>query len=139
MESALDYTKKFGSWGQDKWNGTFQIKWTYIKDIPNSQFRHIVLANNENKPVTNSRDTQEVLLEPGADWRDEDDGRRDGGRGEAKRHHQTERHVEHREGALEERRSRRAAVEQTPKRVDVDEPSEPVIGWRRRVPIKWPD
>jgi len=24
------------------------------------QFRHILLANNENKPVTNSRDTQEV-------------------------------------------------------------------------------
>ena len=42
-------TKKFGSWGQDKWNGTFQIKWTFVKDIPNNQFRHIVLANNENK------------------------------------------------------------------------------------------
>jgi hypothetical protein len=66
MESALDYTKKFGSWGQDKWNGTFQIKWTYIKDIPNNQFRHIVLANNENKPVTNSRDTQEIMLDQGA-------------------------------------------------------------------------
>ena len=26
MESALDYTKKFGSWGQDKWNGTFQVR-----------------------------------------------------------------------------------------------------------------
>ena len=65
MESTLDYTKKFGSWGQDKWNGTFQIKWTFIKDIPNNQFRHIVLANNENKPVTNSRDTQEIMLDQG--------------------------------------------------------------------------
>ena len=66
MESPLDYTKKFGCWAQDKWAGTFMIKWTFIKDIPNAQFRHILLSNNEGKPVTNSRDTQEVLLEPGA-------------------------------------------------------------------------
>ena len=65
MESALDYTKKFGVWAQDKWTGTFLLKWTFIKDIPNNQFRHIVLANNENKPVTNSRDTQEVMLDQG--------------------------------------------------------------------------
>ncbi|XP_009871954.1 PREDICTED: YTH domain-containing family protein 2, partial [Apaloderma vittatum] len=32
-------------------------------DVPNSQLRHIRLENNENKPVTNSRDTQEVPLE----------------------------------------------------------------------------
>lgn len=50
---------------KDKWSGTFAIKWVFIKDIPNNQYRHIVLTNNENKPVTNSRDTQEVLLEPG--------------------------------------------------------------------------
>jgi len=65
MESTLDYTKKFGVWAQDKWSGTFLLKWTFIKDIPNSQFRHIVLANNENKPVTNSRDTQEIMLDQG--------------------------------------------------------------------------
>ena len=59
-----------------------------------------------------------------------EDRRRDVGRGEAKRHHQTERHVEHREGALEERRRRRAVVALTPKRVDVDQLSEPMIGWR---------
>ena len=65
MVTPVDYAKKFGSWGQDKWNGTFRIQWTFIKDVPNAQFRHIVLANNENKPVTNSRDTQEVLPEQG--------------------------------------------------------------------------
>ena len=32
---------------------------------PVAEFRHIVLANNENKPVTNSRDTQEVMLDQG--------------------------------------------------------------------------
>lgn len=65
MESAIDYTKKFGAWAQDKWSGTFAIKWIHVKDMPNSQFRHILLTNNENRPVTNSRDTQEILLEPG--------------------------------------------------------------------------
>uniref|UniRef100_A0A0D3BXJ5 YTH domain-containing family protein n=1 Tax=Brassica oleracea var. oleracea TaxID=109376 RepID=A0A0D3BXJ5_BRAOL len=30
---------------------------------PNSSLRHITLENNENKPVTNSRDTQEVKIE----------------------------------------------------------------------------
>ena len=38
----------------------FQVKWIYVKDVPNAQLRHIRLENNENKPVTNSRDTQEV-------------------------------------------------------------------------------
>ena len=65
MESALDYTKKFGAWGQDKWNGTFTIKWTWVKDVPNSHLRGITLPNNGGKPVTNSRDTQEVPLEVG--------------------------------------------------------------------------
>ena len=33
-----------------------------MKDVPNSQLRHIRLENNENKPVTNSRDTQVLRL-----------------------------------------------------------------------------
>ena len=67
MESGIDYTKKIGALAQDKWSGTFAIKWIFVKDLPNSQFRHILLANNENKPVTNSRDTQELLLDPGCE------------------------------------------------------------------------
>ena len=64
MESAIDYTKKFGDWAQSgKMSGTFAIRWIFIKDLPNNQFRHITLINNDNKPVTNSRDTQEVLGE----------------------------------------------------------------------------
>ena len=42
------------------------VKWIYVKDVPNRQFRHIRLENNENKPVTNSRDTQEIPLEKGS-------------------------------------------------------------------------
>jgi len=65
MMTSLDYEKKCDLWAQDKWNGQFLLKWIFIKDIPNSQLRHIRLENNDNKPVTNSRDTQEVLFEPG--------------------------------------------------------------------------
>lgn len=65
MVSALDYGSSASVWAQDKWKGQFRVKWIYVKDVPNSQLRHIKLENNENKPVTNSRDTQEVLHEPG--------------------------------------------------------------------------
>ncbi|GAU21278.1 hypothetical protein TSUD_286880, partial [Trifolium subterraneum] len=36
-----------------------------IHDVPNNVLRHITLENRENKPVTNSRDTQEVKFEKG--------------------------------------------------------------------------
>ena len=41
------------------------MKWIYVKDVPNSQLRHIRLENYDNRPVTNSRDTQEVPPEKG--------------------------------------------------------------------------
>ncbi|GFO44889.1 yth domain-containing family protein 2-like protein [Plakobranchus ocellatus] len=65
MMSPVDYNKSAGVWAQDKWKGQFTVKWVYVKDVPNSQLRHIRLENNENKPVTNSRDTQEVPAEKG--------------------------------------------------------------------------
>ena len=65
MVSPLDYNTSAGVWAQDKWKGRFEVKWIYVKDVPNSQLRHIRLENNENKPVTNSRDTQEVPPEKG--------------------------------------------------------------------------
>jgi len=65
MIGAVDFDKSVTYWQQDKWSGQFPVKWHIIKDVPNSQFRHIVLENNDNKPVTNSRDTQEVKLEQG--------------------------------------------------------------------------
>lgn len=60
MTSAVDYNSVSSVWHQDKWKGKFSLKWIYVKDVPNAQLRHIRLENNENKPVTNSRDTQEV-------------------------------------------------------------------------------
>ncbi|CAL1373883.1 unnamed protein product [Linum trigynum] len=65
MTGPVDFDKSVDYWQQDKWSGQFPVKWHIIKDVPNSQFRHIVLENNDNKPVTNSRDTQEVKLDQG--------------------------------------------------------------------------
>ncbi|KDP25028.1 hypothetical protein JCGZ_22563 [Jatropha curcas] len=67
MVGPVDFDKSVDYWQQDKWSGQFPVKWHIIKDVPNSQFRHIVLENNDNKPVTNSRDTQEVKLEQGVE------------------------------------------------------------------------
>lgn len=65
MQSRVDYNKKTGVWSQDKWRGCFQVKWVYVKDVPNSLLRAIKLENNDNKPVTNSRDTQEIPYDKG--------------------------------------------------------------------------
>ncbi len=58
MLSPVDYSSNSSVWVQDKFKGQFKVKWIYVKDVPNHQLRHIRLENNENKPVTNSRDTQ---------------------------------------------------------------------------------
>ncbi|KAI3459177.1 hypothetical protein Pfo_015840 [Paulownia fortunei] len=65
MSGPVDLHKDMDFWQQDKWNGSFPVKWHIIKDVPNPNFRHIILENNENKPVTNSRDTQEISYKKG--------------------------------------------------------------------------
>ncbi|XP_039139741.1 YTH domain-containing protein ECT4-like isoform X2 [Dioscorea cayenensis subsp. rotundata] len=65
MAGPVDFNKTVDYWQQDKWNGCFPVKWHIVKDVPNSILKHITLENNDNKPVTNSRDTQEVKLEQG--------------------------------------------------------------------------
>ena len=65
MMSEVELSTDTGIWTQDKWKGRFDIRWIYVKDVPNNQLRHIRLENNENKPVTNSRDTQEVPVDKG--------------------------------------------------------------------------
>ena len=65
MISEVNFSQDTGIWTQDKWKGRFGVKWIYVKDVPNNQLRHIRLENNENKPVTNSRDTQEVPPDKG--------------------------------------------------------------------------
>ncbi|KAJ6718454.1 hypothetical protein OIU79_006364 [Salix purpurea] len=65
MIGPVDLHRDMDFWQQDKWSGSFLVKWHIIKDIPNSSFRHIILVNNESKPVTNSRDTQEIMYKQG--------------------------------------------------------------------------
>ncbi|KAL4198773.1 hypothetical protein AMTRI_Chr03g47680 [Amborella trichopoda] len=65
MVGRVDFQKDMDFWQQDKWSGCFPVKWHFVKDVPNSYFRHIILENNENKPVTNSRDTQEIRFPQG--------------------------------------------------------------------------
>ncbi|CAN8269388.1 unnamed protein product [Cochlearia groenlandica] len=65
MTGPIDFNTNVECWQQDKWTGSFPLKWHIVKDVPNRFLKHITLENNENKPVTNSRDTQEVKLEQG--------------------------------------------------------------------------
>ncbi|KAK8706438.1 hypothetical protein V6N13_050004 [Hibiscus sabdariffa] len=65
MIGQVDFLKDMDFWQQDKWSGSFPVKWHVVKDVPNGHFRHIILENNENKPVTNSRDTQEIMYKQG--------------------------------------------------------------------------
>ncbi|KAM0045057.1 putative YTH domain-containing protein [Helianthus debilis subsp. tardiflorus] len=65
MVGAVDFNKSLEYWQQDKWIGCFPVKWHIVKDLPNGLLKHIILEYNENKPVTNSRDTQEVKLAQG--------------------------------------------------------------------------
>ncbi|KAJ8528903.1 hypothetical protein K7X08_030643 [Anisodus acutangulus] len=65
MTGPVNFYRDMDFWQQDKWSGSFPVKWHIIKDVPNPNFRHIILENNENKPVTNSRDTQETHYKKG--------------------------------------------------------------------------
>lgn len=65
MVGPVDFEKNADYWQQDRWSGQFPVKWHIIKDVPNIRFRHVLLENNDNKPVTHSRDSQEVPLKQG--------------------------------------------------------------------------
>lgn len=65
MIGPIDFKKTMEFWHEGKWSGFFPVKWHVIKDIPNKYFQNIKLENNDNKPVTFSRDTQEIGLPQG--------------------------------------------------------------------------
>lgn len=66
MVSPVDYSKSFHVWAQnDTWVGVLNVKWIFIKDVPNKSLNHITVSNNRKMPVTVSRDTQEIFREPG--------------------------------------------------------------------------
>ncbi|KAK1234387.1 hypothetical protein PQX77_002425 [Marasmius sp. AFHP31] len=66
MLTPVDYTRSSTVWASDKWKGVFKVRWIFVRDIPNVHLRHIKLNNTqERKPVTQSRDTQELLPDAG--------------------------------------------------------------------------
>lgn len=62
MLSGVDRTKRSAVWVEaQRWRGLFRVSWLLVRNVPNSQLRHIVLENTpERKSVTQSRDTQEL-------------------------------------------------------------------------------
>ena len=66
MKNCIDYNKTSDIWcEQTRWKGIFPVEWLLIKDVPNKFFQHLKIPANEFKPVTNSRDTQEVPFDIG--------------------------------------------------------------------------
>eukprot|EP00826_Nyctotherus_ovalis_P048607 TRINITY_DN5745_c0_g1_i28.p1 TRINITY_DN5745_c0_g1~~TRINITY_DN5745_c0_g1_i28.p1 ORF type:complete len:242 (+),score=64.21 TRINITY_DN5745_c0_g1_i28:264-989(+) len=66
MASEVDFKEGFAHWQQDrKWTGKFKVEWIFIKDIPNKEFKPIIVPSNENKSVTNMKDAQEIPFESG--------------------------------------------------------------------------
>jgi len=66
MNGEVDDNIIFDYWAMDDvWKGLFPVEWVFIKDIPNKFLKDIKLSNNGFKPVTNSRDTQEIPRKEG--------------------------------------------------------------------------
>ena len=68
MTSHVDEKNSFLYWTQDsKWSGLFDIEWIFIKDVPFKAFKNIniLMKDGNTKPVTYSRDTQEVPITEG--------------------------------------------------------------------------
>ena len=66
MKTPCDLNKSFELWTQDgKWMGLFDVEWVFIKDVPFKEFKEIkiTMKDGEIKPVSNSRDTQEIPFE----------------------------------------------------------------------------
>ncbi|CCE63261.1 hypothetical protein TPHA_0E01680 [Tetrapisispora phaffii CBS 4417] len=47
-----DDDKKFGQ--------AFKVRWVFVRDVHNRNLKHFLIPANEMKPITNSRDTQEI-------------------------------------------------------------------------------
>lgn len=47
-----DNNKKYGK--------AFKVRWILVRDVHNRSLKHFLIPSNEMKPVTNSRDTQEI-------------------------------------------------------------------------------
>ena len=67
-DPRVDETQSSNVWASDKWKGIFRVRWIFVRDVPTPALRHIRLLNTpEQKPITNSRDTQELHYEAGCE------------------------------------------------------------------------
>lgn len=61
MIGPVDYSRTSDIWVEaTRWKGVFPLRWLINKEVPNKHFRNLRVPSNENKPVTSSRDTQEL-------------------------------------------------------------------------------
>ena len=66
MKDQVDFNGTSDIWAEKtRWKGIFPVDWHIIKPVANKQFHHLRNPYNENKPVSNSRDTQEIPYETG--------------------------------------------------------------------------
>lgn len=68
MKAEVQGDKMFPFWTQDsKWPGILEIEWIFIKDVPFREFKSIIITMNDAsvKPVSNSRDCQEIPSKEG--------------------------------------------------------------------------
>lgn len=61
MTSDLREDLDTSIWNEkEKFGRAFKVRWVIVRDINNRFLKRFLLPNNEMKPVTNSRDTQEI-------------------------------------------------------------------------------
>lgn len=61
MKDKIDFSRTSSVWVEkSRWKGIFPVDWLIVKDIPNRYFQHLRNPLNEHKPISNSRDTQEI-------------------------------------------------------------------------------
>lgn len=66
MEDRVNFSSNSDVWAENaRWNGVFPVSWLVVKDISNRRLKHLTVPKNENKPVTCSRDTQEIPFDVG--------------------------------------------------------------------------
>lgn len=62
IESQLDTSL----WDDNhKFGAAFRVRWVIVKDLNNKFLKRFIIAENDRKPITNSRDTQEVPFDIG--------------------------------------------------------------------------
>lgn len=61
MVSDLESNLDVSIWGDSKKYGSaFKVRWIIVRDVQNRLLKRFLIPSNEMKPVTNSRDTQEI-------------------------------------------------------------------------------